>query len=101
MKRSIIRVALIMLCVAVIVGMAWVAGPARTANADSGLNWSAQYWNNQNFSGNPVLTRTDSTISFNWASGSPDPSLPAGNFSAQWTLTYSFAGGTYQFRAGA
>src|SRR5579859_5616949 len=101
MNKSLIRAVLISLCAAVICGMVWVAGPARTVSADSGLNWTGQYWNNRNFSGNPVLTRTDATVGFNWANGSPDPSLGAGNFSAQWTLTTSFAGGLYQFRAGA
>ena len=101
MTKSIIRAALITLCAAAIGAVAWIASPTRTASADSGSNWSAQYWNNQNFSGSPVVTRIDPVVGFNWANGSPDPKLSPGNFSAQWTLTYSFAGGAYQFRAGA
>src|SRR5579864_2401939 len=101
MNKSIIRAILVTLCAAVIAAMAWVVGPARTVAAETGSNWTGQYWNNNSFTGNPVLTRTDAAVAFNWAAGSPDPSLPAGNFSAQWTLTYPFAGGLYQFRAGA
>jgi hypothetical protein len=81
--------------------MAWVAGPARTAIADSGANWTGTYWNNKSFSGTATFTRTDAVVNFNWGSGSPDSRLQAGNFSAQWTLTFPFAGGMYQFRAGA
>ncbi len=101
MNKSIIRAILVTLCAAVIAAMAWVVGPARTVGAESGSNWTGQYWNNNSFTGNPVLTRTDAAVNFNWAGGSPDPSLPAGNFSAQWTLVFNFAAGTYQFRAGA
>ena len=31
------------------------------------------------------LSRTDSTVNFDWGSGSPDPSIGAGTFSARWT----------------
>ncbi|MHB8628190.1 MAG: SH3 domain-containing protein [Aggregatilineales bacterium] len=101
MNKSIIRAPLMMLCAAVIAAMAWVVGPARTVVADTGSNWTGQYWNNNSFTGNPALTRTDPAVNFNWGAGSPDPSLPAGNFSVQWTLIFPFAGGTYLFRAGA
>lgn len=37
--------------------------------------------------GTPVLTRTDSTIDFDWGGGSPDPSVPSDLFSVRWTGT--------------
>ncbi|MBK8195757.1 MAG: hypothetical protein IPK76_22105 [Lewinellaceae bacterium] len=33
----------------------------------------------------PVLTRTDTTVNFNWGDGSPDVSVPANYFTARWT----------------
>ena len=78
-----------------------VSVPAATVRADSGSNWQGQYWNNNSFSGNPTLTRTDNVVNFNWGTGSPDPSIPADNFSARWTNSINFAAGTYNFRAGA
>jgi uncharacterized protein YgiM (DUF1202 family) len=35
------------------------------------------------------------------ATGSPDPAIPADNFSARWTLTTNFAAGLYRFRLGS
>ncbi|HEX6184770.1 MAG TPA: PA14 domain-containing protein [Pyrinomonadaceae bacterium] len=32
-----------------------------------------------------ALTRTDATVNFDWGFGSPDPSVPADNFSVRWT----------------
>jgi hypothetical protein len=32
-----------------------------------------------------VLTRIDSTVNFNWGSGSPDPAMGADTFSVRWT----------------
>jgi hypothetical protein len=33
---------------------------------------------------NPILTRTDSTIDFDWGIQSPDPAVPANRFSVEW-----------------
>ncbi len=56
--------------------------------------WSAAYFDNMTVSGTPVLTRTDSSIAFNWGRGSPDPSVPNDYFSARWRgeMTRSVAG---------
>jgi hypothetical protein len=44
------------------------------------------------------LTRVDPTVDFNWAALSPDPTLPADNFSARWTgRVKTSAAGTYTF----
>ena len=64
----------------------------------------AEYFNNRDLSGEPVLTRIDPEIDFSWGFGnvpgenSPDPSINADNFSARWsgelevdiTDTYTF-----------
>ena len=53
----------------------------------NGLNngLKGEYYNNKYFTGSPVLTRTDATVGFNWAAGSPDPSINVDNFSVRWT----------------
>lgn len=81
--------------------MTLAALPTGRAMADTGSNWTGQYWNNNSLTGNPTITRTDNAIQFNWATGSPDPAIPADNFSARWTLTTNFNAGFYRFRAGA
>ncbi len=63
----------------------------------------AQYFNNTNWYGTPVLTRQDANVNFAWGTGSPaDGVVNADNFSARWTgnLTLSaLEAGTYTFRS--
>ena len=46
---------------------------------------------------NPVLARTDSTINFDWASGSPGTAVNANNFSARWEGDFTFESAAYNF----
>ena len=57
-----------------------------------------QYFNNTTLRGEPVLTRIDPQIDFNWGAGTPDPILSDNNWSARWTsdLNVLFAD-TYTF----
>jgi hypothetical protein len=73
------------------IAVAWgMAGSAET--------FSAEYFNNPNLSGSPVLTRVDATIDFNWGYGSPAPAVPVDYFSARWTTFINFpATGDYDF----
>lgn len=74
--------------------------PAPTATPQPGLtitDWRGEYFNNRDLQGPPVLVRNDVTISFDWGLGSPDPSLPADNFSARWSRSATFSAGTYRF----
>ena len=60
------------------------------------------YFNNMTLAGSPALTRCDaSPLNFNWGIGSPDPSIPADQFSARWTGQFTFSAGTYNFIAAA
>jgi hypothetical protein len=61
--------------------------------------FAACYYNNSSLSGNPVFTATDTQINFDWGSGSPDPSVTSGNFSARWNGNFMFNGGVYRFTA--
>jgi hypothetical protein len=60
--------------------------------------WHGEYWDNPTLSGSPRLVRDDPQLDFAWGDGSPDPSLPADNFSVRWTRAVPFDAGTYRFR---
>lgn len=57
----------------------------------------AQYFNNIELFGTPVVTRNDAAINFNWLGTSPDPLINMHEFSARWTRTKNYAAGTYTF----
>lgn len=59
--------------------------------------FTAEYFDNAELTGAPVLTRDDAEIDFNWGSGSPDSAVPANRFSARWTKTKTYEAGTYRF----
>ena len=90
------------LCVVLMVAGAFTLRSA-TAQGDQnfGSNWLAFYWDNQNFSGNPRISRIDPAINFNWQTGSPDPAIPTDHFTARWSGKFDFAAGTYRLRVGA
>ncbi len=90
------------LCVVLVVAGAFTLRSA-TAQGDQnfGSNWLGFYWDNQNFSGNPKISRVDPLINFNWQTGSPDPGIPGDHFSARWSGKFNFAAGTYRLRVGA
>ncbi len=55
------------------------------------------YYANRTLSGVPTQARIDPAINFAWGSGSPDPTIPADNFSARWTRNLSLPAGMYKF----
>jgi beta-glucosidase len=57
-------------------------GPGR----DTGL--TAEYFNSNDLSGPPVLTRIDRNINFNWDKVVPVPGLQRNNFSVRWTGSF-------------
>jgi hypothetical protein len=59
--------------------------------------FAAEYFDNSSLTGSGVLTRTDDAIDFNWGEASPGSAIPVNLFSARWTRTKSYAGGTYRF----
>jgi hypothetical protein len=57
----------------------------------------AEYFNNTSLGGNPVLTRIDPKIDFNWGTNSPDPVVNT-EFSVRWTAELEVpADDTYTF----
>ncbi len=61
-------------------------------------NWRGEYFNNKFLSGNPVLTRDDSQVNFNWGAGSAAAGIVNNdNFSVRWTRSLNFNSGRYRF----
>jgi hypothetical protein len=58
--------------------------------------WQAEYWNNMDLRGNPVVCRDEQAISLTWGKG-PGPGVPSDNFSARFTRTIDFPEGTTRF----
>lgn len=71
-----------------------------TANFSKLPAFNGQYFNNINLTGNPVLTRSDPSIDFDWG-GSPGNGVHADNFSVRWTNNIFFAKARYRFIATA
>lgn len=87
----------LVLTVMMVTLLALAAGTAAVL-ADFGTNWTAQYFNNPNLAGTPVITESVPTgINFNWNLGSPNPIIPVDHFSARYTSVQNMAGGTYEF----
>ena len=55
------------------------------ASLDTGLR--AKYFSNSSFQGQPILTRIDRQIDFDWNAASPAKALTANDFSVRWTGT--------------
>ncbi len=58
-----------------------------------------EYFSNGTLSGNPVVTRVDQAVNFDWQTDSPGAGVPADNFSARWT-GYFVAPKTGQYNFG-
>ncbi len=70
---------------------------APTPPASGSSGWQARYYDNPDVRNEPVLVRTDPELHFYWGSGSPDPLLPADDFSVSWQQDIAFESGVYRF----
>lgn len=43
------------------------------------------YYNNRKLEGEPIMTRIDSAVDFDWPIGTPGGNVPAGGYSIKWT----------------
>ncbi|WP_019502689.1 PA14 domain-containing protein [Pseudanabaena sp. PCC 6802] len=67
------------------------------ATTDTGNGLRGEYFDNANLT-NLKQTRTDSTVNFNWGTGSPDAAIASNTFSARWTgQILPTTSGTYTF----
>lgn len=89
---------LIPLVVGLVLMMGVLATMTRPAAAED-ANWRAQYWNNPTLGGDPVVTRFEESINYNWWDGSPALGINPDNFSARWTKRVNFQPGVYRFAA--
>ncbi len=65
-----------------------------TPPSGKGHGLLGEYFANMDLAGEPVLRRTDPTVSFNWGDDSPDPRIGPDGFSVRWrgTLTVPKSG---------
>ncbi len=54
-----------------------------TPEGEQGLK--AEYFDNENWEGNPLFSQIDDNIDFQWDINTPDPRLKTGDFSVRWT----------------
>lgn len=73
--------------------------PPPVQRSGTAASWTGKYYSSQDLSGDPVLTRQDAAIDFDWQSGSPDTAIAADSFSASWSAAISFEAGNYRFTA--
>jgi hypothetical protein len=59
--------------------------------------WQAEYFDNQDLSGEPLLTQTHERLDFNWGFGGPSPAMPRDDFAIRWTTRRAFESGRYTF----
>ena len=59
--------------------------------------WYAEFFSNRDLAGAPAVTRYENSVNFDWGAGSPDPAIPADNFSARFTRDEYLEAGTYRF----
>jgi hypothetical protein len=67
------------------------------AAAQSGVIWTAEYFNNPYLIAPASIIRQEGGISFNWGAGSPGAGINADNFSARWGTDAFFNAGSYRF----
>lgn len=80
--------------------MVLALGGAATNTQAADTMWDARYWNNRDFSGNPVLQRAESSLNYDWGNGSPAPGIVnADNFTARWRQVIYFPASSYRFTA--
>jgi uncharacterized protein YgiM (DUF1202 family) len=92
MKRSLILFMMLMLGL----GFAWLQ-PQQVTQAQGQFSWQGEYFNNSFLFAPSAFTRTDNTIAFNWAGGSPASGINADGFSVRWGADAFFPAGTYRF----
>ncbi len=61
-------------------------------------DWKAEYFDNPNVEGEPMVVRNDQAIDFDWGTGAPAAGLPANNYSVRWSRQAQFDEGDYLFK---
>jgi hypothetical protein len=61
--------------------------------------WRAEYYENRDLAGPPILVRDEPQIDFDWGEGAPPGLAASDRFSVRWTRTLNLSAGLYRFRA--
>ena len=64
--------------------------PTNTPTLGEYSGWRGKYFANPDLTGNPVLTRDDANLDFNWRRESPGTGVPVDNFSVRWERIVTF-----------
>jgi hypothetical protein len=60
--------------------------------------WTAEYYGNMNLSGEPLTTKSEAAVFYDWGYDKPYPVLPSGDhFSVRWSGARYFHAGCYRF----
>jgi beta-glucosidase len=84
-------------------GSSYVAGfpvvvPRTVLRSGNDVGLKGEYFNNAEWKGEPVLTRVDKQVDFDWNAASPAEGVPAGSFSVRWSGSIAAPGaGDYVF----
>jgi hypothetical protein len=87
----------LLLVLATIILMLCVVALSFQTQAQSGNQWRADFYDNPNWSGNPVYSLYSNWVSFSWDDGAPAFNVPADEFSGRFTTAAFFYAGTYRF----
>ncbi|MGC2399052.1 MAG: glycoside hydrolase family 3 C-terminal domain-containing protein [Acidobacteriaceae bacterium] len=85
-------------------GSSYVAGfpvvvPRTVLRSGSEMGLKGEYFNNSDWQGQPVLTRVDKQVDFDWNAASPAEGIGPGAFSVRWTGSIAVPGaGDYAFQ---
>lgn len=64
-------------------------------------DWEASYFSNPELGGEPVVSRNDPDVRFDWGAAAPAPNIPPDNWSVRWLRTIELDEGAYRFLARA
>jgi len=64
-------------------------------------DWEASYFANPDLAGEPLVSRNDPDVRFDWGAAAPAPDMPPNNWSARWLRTVELDEGAYRFLARA
>jgi PKD repeat protein/pimeloyl-ACP methyl ester carboxylesterase len=59
--------------------------------------WKAEYFDNVNLNGEPMVVRNEERLDYHWGQAAPAPGVPATNWSARWSRRVGFEEGDYTF----
>jgi beta-glucosidase len=85
-------------------GSSYVAGfavtvPRTVLRSGGEIGLKGEYFNNASWHGQPVLTRMDKQVDFDWNAASPAKGIPASGFSVRWSGSIAVPGaGDYVFQ---